>query len=88
MARYDGQQWMATFLPFTTRGTCDGRGALLVNQPIADPSIGRPRLGTVDGPDFHLCKALPILHRAAYMQRLIFFLHFFGPDKTLRAIPR
>jgi hypothetical protein len=40
----------------------------------------------IDGPDFHLCKAPLMLHPATYMQRLIFFLHFFGPGKTLRAI--
>jgi hypothetical protein len=54
----------------------------------ADPIIGQPWLGTVDGPDFHLCKAPLMLHPANYMQRLIFFLHFFGPGKTLRAIRR
>jgi len=48
--------------------------------------IGQPGLGMVDGPDFHLCKAPLMLHPANYMQRLIFFLHFFGPGKTLRAI--
>ena len=44
--------------------------------------------GTVGGPDFRLCKAPLILHPATYMQRLSFFLHVFGPDKTLRAIRR
>jgi hypothetical protein len=47
--------------------------------------IGQPAVG---GPDFHLCEAPLILHPATYMQRLIFFLHVFGPDKMLPAIRR
>ena len=61
------------------------RGPSPVHADRASASRG---WGTVGGPDFHLCKAPLILHPATYMQRLIFFLHFFGPDKTLRALRR
>ena len=63
----------------------DGREPSPVHVDRSSASRG---WATVGGPDFHLCKAPRILHPATYMQRLIFFLHFFGPDKTLRAIRR
>ena len=83
VARHGGAQWSA-FPAIPMRG--DPRRARNASSGSRRSIIGQPRLGTVDGPDFHLCKASLILHPATYMQRLILFLHFFGPDKTLRAI--
>ena len=76
-------KWRVPSLPFSLRGARDGRPGLLRFTPIH-----RRPAAAMDGPDFHLCKASLILHPATYMQRLIFFLHFFGPDKTFRAIRR